>query len=56
MNTNKDRKMEDRKMFTPPCGASSRHRQLFWHDVKRHLSVLHFSVLAFVQVNLTLPS
>ncbi|MCI0694322.1 hypothetical protein L0337_20225 [candidate division KSB1 bacterium] len=32
------------------------HRQLHWHDVKRHLSVFHFSVLAFVQTNLTLPS
>jgi hypothetical protein len=44
-----DRKMEDRKMFAPlcrrrratRCGTPSRHRQLPWHDVKRHLSVFH---------------
>jgi hypothetical protein len=30
-------------------GRQGRHRQLHWHDVKRH-----FSVLAFVQTNLTL--
>jgi len=49
-----DRKMEDRKMFAPLCGAPSHHRQLLWHDIKRHLSVFHFSVLVFCSSQLNI--
>jgi hypothetical protein len=49
----KDRKMIDRKMLAV---ARSRSPQLPWHDAKRHFSVFHFSVRAFVQANLTVPS
>jgi hypothetical protein len=48
-----DRKMEDRKIFAV---RSIPHRRHPWHDAKRHISVFHFSVLAFIQANLTLPS
>jgi hypothetical protein len=38
----------------PP--ARSFYPQLPWHDAKLYFSVIHFSVMAFVQANLTLPS
>ncbi len=36
-------------MFVP---VQFRYRQLLWYDVKRYLSVFHFSVLAFVKAHL----
>jgi hypothetical protein len=36
--------------------APSCYPQPPWHDAKLYFSVIHFSVMAFVQANLTLPS
>jgi hypothetical protein len=52
-----DRKMEGRKMIRKRnvYGCSLLRNKHCFGDTKLHVSVSHFSVIAFVQANLTLP-
>jgi hypothetical protein len=50
-----DRKMDDRKILTSLCGLFPPSAHCF-NDAKLYFSVIHFSVIAFAQANLTSSS